>query len=146
MSELYAVLRVRGTVSINKNIAYTLESLMLTKPNHCVIVPANEYMKGMLKKAKDYITWGEISDDVLKTLVAKRGRLSATKFAESKDIDLALKNIKAGKVRDSGVRPVFRLSPPVKGFERGGIKKTFLQKGVLGYRGEEINNLLVKMI
>ncbi|NOQ56392.1 MAG: 50S ribosomal protein L30 [Nanohaloarchaea archaeon] len=146
MSKLYAVIRVRGTVGIRKEIRYTLESLMLTKPNHCIIVPENECMVGMLNKAKDYITWGEISDDMLTILVSKRGRISSKVFADTKEATAAVKNIKAGKIRDSGIRPVFRLSPPVKGHERGGIKRTFVQKGALGYRGEKINDLLTKMI
>lgn len=146
MSKLYAVIRVRGTVGIRKEIRYTLESLRLTKPNHCVIIPKNECMDGMLKKAKDYITWGEVSDDMLNDLVSKRGRISSKLFADSKIAVSAVKKIKDGKINDSGIRPVFRLSPPVKGHERGGIKKTFVQKGALGYRGEKINDLLVKMI
>ncbi|MBW6461574.1 MAG: 50S ribosomal protein L30 [DPANN group archaeon] len=146
MSKLYAVIRVRGTVGINKNIKYTLESLRLTKPNHCVIIPKNEYMDGMLNKAKDYITWGEVSDDMLNNLVSKRGRISSKLFADSKIAASAVKMIKDSKINDSGIRPVFRLSPPVKGHERGGIKRTFVQNGVLGYRGDKINDLLTKMI
>ncbi len=146
MSKLYAVIRVRGTVGIRKEIVYTLTSLKLTKPNHCVIIPENVHMTGMLKKAKDYITWGEISDESLKTLIAKRGKVSSSKFIDPKDVSSALKKFKDGKAKDSGIKTVFMLHPPIKGHERGGIKRSFVQKGVLGYRGDKINDLLAKMI
>ena len=42
-----------------------------------------------------------------------------------------------------GFKPVFRMSPPKKGFE--GIKQAF-PKGALGYRGEKINDLLERMM
>ncbi len=45
-----------------------------------------------------------------------------------------------------GVKPYFRLTPPVKGFERGGIKKPFSMGGVLGYRKEKINALIQRMM
>ena len=44
------------------------------------------------------------------------------------------------------LKQFFKLSPPVGGFERGGIKKSYSIGGVLGYRGKEINKLLKKMM
>lgn len=146
MSKLYAVVRVRGTIGVRINIKDTLKSLRLTKPNHCVIVPENPYITGMLKKSKDYITWGEVSDDMLNMLVSKRGKISSKKQIDSKNVSSAVKSFKDGKMADSGIKTVFMLSPPVKGYERGGIKKVFIQKGALGYRGEKINDLLSRMI
>ena len=42
----------------------------------------------------------------------------------------------------SGLKQFFRLKPPVKGFERGGIKKPFILGGALGYRKEKINDFI----
>jgi large subunit ribosomal protein L30 len=42
------------------------------------------------------------------------------------------------------VKPLFRLSPPKKGYE--GIKRGFGAGGALGYRGEKINDLISRMI
>ena len=146
MSKQFAVIRVRGTVSVKNDIRHALESIRLRKPNHCVILPNNEYSKGVLQKTKDYVTWGEISDDMLKTLVSKRGKTNSKTLVESKDVASVLKKIKDGAIKDSGIKPVFQLSPPVKGYERGGIKKAFSQKGALGFRGDKINDLVAKMI
>ena len=44
------------------------------------------------------------------------------------------------------MKPFFRLHPPRKGFERKGIKMPFKLGGVLGPRGDKINNLIKKMI
>ncbi|HNR25150.1 MAG TPA: 50S ribosomal protein L30, partial [Methanobacteriaceae archaeon] len=43
-----------------------------------------------------------------------------------------------------GLKPVFRLHPPRKGYKD--IKKAFNEGGTLGYRGEDINHLLKRMV
>jgi large subunit ribosomal protein L30 len=44
-----------------------------------------------------------------------------------------------------GVKPLFRLRPPSKGF-KGKVKKSFAAGGEAGYRGEAINDLLKRML
>ena len=43
-----------------------------------------------------------------------------------------------------GIKPVFRLHPPSKGF-KGKVKRSYTAGGVTGYRGENINSLIKKM-
>ena len=45
-----------------------------------------------------------------------------------------------------GIKPFFRLNPPIKGFERKGTKKQFAMGGSLGYRKEKINELVLRML
>jgi large subunit ribosomal protein L30 len=42
------------------------------------------------------------------------------------------------------VKPIFRLSPPRKGYE--GNKKSYQNGGALGYRGKDINDLIQRML
>jgi large subunit ribosomal protein L30 len=152
----YAVVRVRGRVGVRKDIADTLKMLRLYKVNHCVIVPETETFKGMLNKVKDYVTYGEIDKDTLVKLILKRGRLPGNKRVNEETIkelmnmsvdELAEKMVNGEiKLKDTPLKPVFRLHPPKKGFERGGIKKPFTVGGALGYRGEKINDLILRMI
>ncbi len=143
---MYAVIRIRGTANLRKEIEGTLHMLRLNKPNHCIIIPQTDTNKGMLKKAKDYITWGEIDDKTLEELVTKRAKISHTKKIDQKNAKTIIEKIKKGKLKESDIKPVFQLSPPKKGFERKGIKKTFRQGGALGYRKDKINTLLKKML
>ena len=53
---MYAVIRIRGRTGIRKNIADTLDMLNLTRISHAVVIPDTPSYKGMLQKAKDYIT------------------------------------------------------------------------------------------
>ena len=153
---VYAVVRVRGTVNVRHDIKKTLEMLRLNRVNHCVIVEDTPSYRGMLQKAKDYITWGEIEKDTLAELIRKRGRLlgdkpvddeyirSATPF---KSIDELAGAIIGGKIRYRdipNIKPVFRLHPPKKGYE--GIKRAYTVGGALGYRGKEINDLIRRML
>lgn len=143
---MYAIIRIRGTLNIKPDTKKTLNLLRLNKPNHCVVVPENDIYKGMIKKAKDYITWGEINQKTLEKLIKNRGKISQKKKIPEKDVKQILKKISDGKIKETGIKPVFQLSPPKKGFERKGVKKTFTQKGALGYRGDKINALLERMI
>ena len=72
----YLVIRVRGTINIKPKIKETLNYLNLTRVNHAVIVPETDTYKGMLQKAKDYVTWGEAKPEVLAKLIKFRGKLT----------------------------------------------------------------------
>ena len=153
---VYAVIRVRGTVNVRHDIKKTLQMLRLHRVNHCVIVEENESFKGMLQKAKDYITWGELDKDTLVELIKRPGRLIGDKpvddeyikrFTPYKSVEELAEAILDGKIRYRelpDIKPVFRLSPPRKGYE--GIKRAYSVGGALGYRGKDINDLIKRMM
>ena len=120
---MYAVIRIRGSVGVKKEINDTLDMLKLKSVNNCVVLPETDVYLGMLKKSKDYITWGKIDKKTFTKLLEKRSNVKEEDFEKEK--------------------PVFRLNPP-----RGGFKSTRLPypKGDLGNRKEEINKLLERMI
>lgn len=141
---MYAVIRIRGSVGLKKDIKYTLSMLRLKKKMHCVLIKENDCMKGMLQKIRDYVTWGEIEDDVLKSLIAKRGRKAVGKRLNEKEVEDISKKTKENQKVSEEIVPVFRLNPPSKGFKKS-IKQHY-PAGELGYRGKEINELLKRMI
>ena len=152
---MYAVIRIRGRVGVRREIEDTLKMLRLKAPNNCVIIPETQSYKGMLEKAKDYITWGEIEKEVLVEMLKKRLRLRGDKRVDEKllkevtgfdSFESFASALIEGKVRLKDfekLKPVFRLTPPSKGFKS--VKQHF-PKGDLGYRGKEINELLRRMI
>jgi large subunit ribosomal protein L30 len=153
---MYAVVRVRGTINIKPDIKRTLQLLNLTRVNHCIILEDSAVVKGMLHRAKDYITWGEIDKAMLTKLMQIRGRLegdreltedhvkNTTSFKNLEKLSEALLAQKLKYKEIPEVKPVFRLHPPRKGYE--GIKRSFVNRGALGYRGKEINTLLDRMM
>jgi large subunit ribosomal protein L30 len=83
-----------------------------------------------------------IGDKLVTNAVIKSGSKFSTIGALSKAIA-------SGDARTSdveGMKPVFRLHPPrgTKGW--GGIKRSFVVGGALGFRGEAITDLVVRMI
>ena len=80
----YAVIRVRGIVNVRSEINDTLKMLRLNRVNHCVILPEMKSYAGMLQKAKDYITWGEIMPETLAKMIHSRGRLIGDKKISDK--------------------------------------------------------------
>ncbi|MBN3037481.1 MAG: 50S ribosomal protein L30 [Candidatus Diapherotrites archaeon] len=149
-----AVVMVKGLINTPQTVKDTLKMINLTKVNHCVVIDDRKEYKGMLQKAKDCITWGEVSGDIVVRLLDKRGRIVGDrKLSEEWLKDHNFKSIQAfadsfmkfeAELRDLDVKPVFRLGPPKKGYKT--TKKTFRQGGDLGYRGEAINDLLARMV
>ncbi|MCD6367916.1 MAG: 50S ribosomal protein L30 [Candidatus Aenigmarchaeota archaeon] len=151
---MLAVIRIRGRVKVRKEIEDTLDILKLSRKHRCILVNEDPVTLGMIQKVKDYVTWGNISKDMIKELIQKRGRIAGDKkvsedFLKEKGIDGfddLVEKLTSGKIKlkDVGIKPYFRLTPPSKGF-KGSIKQHY-PKGALGNRGEKINDLLKRMI
>jgi large subunit ribosomal protein L30 len=155
---MFVIIRVRGPIKVNKDIEHTMCLLNLTRANHCVIYPENEKIKGMINKVRGYVTYGEINNEILKKLLLKRGKVYSKEGKlnnfkdlykdKEKEIDSIVEDLLNYKknISDINLKPVFRLKPPSKGYDKKGIKKTFKEGGVLGYRSNKINELLKKML
>ena len=138
-----AIIRIRGLVRIRKVIGDTLNALRLYKKNSCVIVPDSPNYIGMIKKIKDYVTYGEIDDETEKLLFEKRGEEYKGRLKDSKGKIEYKRFVEFGGKR---YKPFFRLNNPKGGFERKGIKMPFSQGGVLGNRGDKIKDLIKRMV
>jgi large subunit ribosomal protein L30 len=152
---MFAVVRIRGTAQVRKTIEDTLNFLRLKRVNNCVLIPETKEYIGMLKKAKDYITWGSINKETLTNLIQHRCKVVGDKKIDEK----LLKEItgietfekfsetlikEKIKVKDyKQIKQVFKLNPPRHGFK--GTKLPF-PKGDLGNRKEKINELIERMI
>lgn len=154
---MYAAIRVKGKAQLNPKIRKGLELLRLDRINHCVLVREDKQMRSLLDTTKDIITYGEINAETLSRLLEKRGRLFGDKkidkealkrwgFASIEDISKELSDNKREINEITELKPVFRLHPPKKGYERAGVKKQFSVGGAVGYRGEKINDLIQRMI
>lgn len=153
---MLAVIRVRGSTGIRKEAEDTAALLRLHRINHMVLVRDDEQTLGMLRKIKDYVTWGEIDRDTLELLLRHRLLLKGRRKPDEQNLEslLGYKSfsdmadaIMSGKARISQIEqvvPVFRLHPPRGGYEY--IRKQYTQGGSSGYRGKEINTLIKKML
>ena len=68
-------IRVRGQVPVRPQIKHTLNKLSLVRLYHGRVMKLTSSLQGMVIKAKDYITWGELDGEILTQLLTKRGRL-----------------------------------------------------------------------
>lgn len=121
-----AVVLIRGRIGIDHDIILALDSLSLHNRNYCSVHKATPSIMGTIKKCKDFVTWGEISEATLKELISKRSE----------------KNPKDEKK----TKKFFRLNSPKKGYGRKGIKMPFSKGGSLGPRGDKIDDLIKRMI
>lgn len=150
-------IRVRGRVRVRPQIQDTLDKLKLIRLHHARLFEDTPSIRGMINKAKDFITWGEVDEDTILQLLTKRGRLPGNrrlsdayvkKNSSYKSINVLAKALLAGDADlydVEGLKPVFRLTPPSGGFS--GSKYYQIGKGgITGYRGPEINELAKRMI
>lgn len=152
-----AVIRIRGNIGVDVKIETAFKKLRLFKKNTCIVINNKKDYIGSLRKIKDFSTWGEIDEGTFKILLLKRGKLPGNKqFNEEYlkvknkiNVDDFVKDFFDFKkeLRDvPGLKLFFRLGMPVKGFEKGGIKVPYSLGGVLGYRKDQINDLIKRMV
>jgi large subunit ribosomal protein L30 len=131
-NKLIAVIRIRGRVNVKTNIKETMKRLNLNYVNNCVLLNVTDSYFGMIKQCENYVAYGEINKENLEALLAKNEiKQSADDFIANRSDVNALKT-------------VFRLHPPKHGFKS--TKLNFKQGGSLGYMGEQINDLISRMI
>ncbi|MHA1521982.1 MAG: 50S ribosomal protein L30 [Promethearchaeota archaeon] len=135
--ETLCIIRIRGAHGMNRKIQRTLHLLNLYRTNSATLVRTTSSTRGMIQKAKDYIAYGPISSENIKKMLDKRGLLVGNKpindnFVRTNTVyksvgDLA-KALHQGKIvlnEITGLKPVFRLHPPIGGYP-GSIKKNDL--------------------
>jgi len=150
------VIRVRGSVGLDKEREYIFKLAHLTRKNHAVLVEGTPSNLGSIRRIKDYATWGEVTVDTIALLLEKRGMLEGGKkltedyvrevlgYSSVKELSEAIYDLKVKIKELPKVKPIFRLHPPRKGFH-GSTRKPY-PEGELGYRGESMNKLIAKMI
>ncbi len=148
--------KVRGIVSAQREARETLQFLRLLHTNHAVIIDNRASYKGMLKRVQSYVTWGEASKETVAAMLKKRGRLAGDKkltdeylqkigYKSFDDLADAIVNCKTEFSKLPEITPLFKLHPPSKGY-KGKTKKSFRAGGEAGYRGKEIDDLVLRMI
>jgi large subunit ribosomal protein L30 len=151
-----AVVRIRGTVSAQREARDTLSLLRLDHTNHAILIDDRPAYKGMLQKVNSYVTWGEVTKETIMAMLEKRARLAGNKKVTTdyleqhgfKTFEALAEAIMTGKAEHGKLpfmTPLFKLHPPSKGF-KGNVKKSFKVGGEAGYRGEAINDLVKRMI
>ncbi|MFH1649367.1 MAG: uL30 family ribosomal protein [Candidatus Woesearchaeota archaeon] len=115
---MIAALLVRGPINIEVGIKRTLHLLRLRRKHTLVVLSDTPEVRGMLQIVKDYITYGEISQET-------KDALDKSKFKKEN---------------------YYGMPPPRKGFERKGIKKPYSSGGALGNRRDKMNELIGRML
>jgi len=149
------VIRIRGTINVSKKEEDTLRMLRVDRNNYATIIDNRPDYMGMLQKAKDWITWGEPTVETVETILKKRGQAPGDRklteeyikelgFEGFNDLAEKLVNCEVSINQIEGIKPFFRLHPPKKGFKRS-VKRPYRNSGELGYRGEAINELALRM-
>lgn len=149
-------IRIRGAINATEKVKDTLKMLRLGRTNYATLLYDSPSAIGMLRLVKDLTTWGEASHETIHRLLKERGEtpgrgrideetLRKLGYESLKELSEALYNCEVELSRLKGVKPFFRLHPPRKGFKRK-IKRSYGAGGETGYRGEEINELALRMI
>jgi large subunit ribosomal protein L30 len=152
------VIRLRGTVAVPARMQDALRILRLERRYSATLVKSSPSVTGMLRRVKDYVTWGGVGAKEIAELLKERGEVIGgvpltDKFVKEnfskESVDALVLAITQGQLDlrslwEKGIRPTFRLRPPSGGFELT-IKRPVGGRGELGYRGPAIATLLTSM-
>lgn len=152
---LIIAIRMRGTVGVPKDMQETLKRLRLTKRFSLMMYPDTPSIRGMLEKVNPYISYGEATEEGIR-IVIERMRVKGgdsisdevlqKKFSITKD--QLMSNILEGKILLNKESDFFELPvslrSPKKGL-KGRINSMYGNGGEVGYRGKEINKLIIQM-
>ena len=156
--------RIRGTVGDNIGTELTMKSLGLPYKFNARVLPSSPETIGMLRRAKDLVTWGELEPETLEVILRKRADWNRDTLSQLRGLDEEFvksmfdkstlgdlaKSIVSGETSlqrlwKAGVKPTFRLHPPKGGFKRS-TRRSYNSHGELGYRGLSINQLAKRMV
>jgi LSU ribosomal protein L30P len=79
----YAVIRIRGIPTTPRDIATALNLLRLRRKFTMVVVPGTPDVMGMIERANDWITWGEIDADTLAEVLREEGENRGRQAADA---------------------------------------------------------------
>jgi large subunit ribosomal protein L30 len=151
--------RLMGPFGTPTHIEKTLTSLRLNRKFNAVLLENNPSALGMLRQAKDHVTWGDVKAADIAALLRERGELLGGLPVTDKSVQetfgeqsigelasaLTQGRIALETLREKGLKSVFRLHPPSGAFGYS-IKRPYRSRGELGYRGPEISSLVARMI
>ncbi len=121
---MIAMIRIAGRVNVRKDIDETFNRLKIMKKLTCTFIDSSDKVKmGMLKKLRQYVAYGKVSDEFMKKVIDKRGQIA--------------------KDKDKKYRGFCRLHPPIGGFKKS--TKLAYPKGILGEH-KDIDKLLERML
>ena len=141
------IIRITGMVNMKKEDEETLSRLRLRRKYACVMVNENKEIRGMLKKIRNFVAYGNIDKETLKELIIKRGKSiegekKKLKINDEKATKLAEEVLKNQSLNNLEIKPFFRLHPPRKGINT----RAHFPRGVLGDNKEKINELIRRML
>jgi len=114
---MIAIIRIHGQVGLNKDVVETFKRFGLKRKYSCAVLenPGKEQL-GMIKKIKDFVAYGDLSEETYKKLVEAPGDKS---------------------------KKIFRLHPPRGGIDSK--KNCRVRQGVLG-NNKKMDELVGRML
>ncbi len=65
---MLAVIRLRGSIKVNRDMKDTLNMLKLKRVNTMAILPDNKVALGMINKVDNFVAWGTVSQEILEKI------------------------------------------------------------------------------
>lgn len=69
---MLVAVRLKGEIKVRKEIKDTMKMLGLEKKLSFAILENREEIRGMLMKSQNFITWGEISEEMKNQIIGKK--------------------------------------------------------------------------
>ena len=135
-------IRISGDVDLNEKVWEAMFRFRIRRKFSAVLVKETPENLIILKNLRNFIAYGPINKETLALLLEKRAQPIDKK--KKVDVEKVLESIDKKSLQDLGLKPFFRLHPPIGGIDS---KIHFpRKKGVLGNHKEKINDLVRRML
>jgi ribosomal protein L30/L7E len=153
--KLYAVVQLKGTTRSSETVRSNLRHMGLNFVNNLVFYREGDAVSHKVKEVENLVTYGEVSEEVFKSVFVGCTRKVADKLINNKEYadfnslaqaycaDLSL--FSASRTTAGAIRNSFCLHPPIGGLGRFGKTRKFKRGGCIGAR-PDISPLVLSMI
>ena len=67
------IIRIKGRIGLDRDIFETFNRLNLRKKYNCIVIDPTKVQEGMIKKLRNFVAFGDISEEMYKKLKEKKG-------------------------------------------------------------------------
>lgn len=71
---MICIIRIRGKVKLDRDVKETFDRMRLGRKYSCIVIHPNKEQKGMIKKLRNLVSFGEINRETFEKLLERRGQ------------------------------------------------------------------------
>lgn len=136
---MICIIRIRGKVKLDRDVKETFDRMRLGRKYSCIVIHPNKEQKGMIKKLRNLVSFGEINRETFEKLLERRGQKTDKKKLEPKKM---VEELEKGKNTRTLALNLFQAASS----KRRDKQQATFPKRDFGRQRRKINELVLRML